>query len=459
MSGLIYEFGHFRFDAQRRALSRDGVPVRLSNKALEVLALLLREAGKPVSKERMHETIWGNSFVDDANLTQTIYVLRKTLSNGSPDRAIIRTIPKLGYEFVEPLRINVPSPPPRRAPLWPGALAACALLAALTVVYFAASRPQTSSADALLPTAALKAYGIGREAWINPTRASGFRARTQFERVVRLAPRNPLGYAGLSDAYLLISGQTPPGKERRRLCAVAAAYARRALSLDPNSSEAHASNAQSLYYHKLPGAQAEFEKAVALNPKNALAHRWFGEFWLMRGNFPAAAGELALSNALQPPIAQDLFWLGVAQYYAHRFREATQSFRETIAVGGSDPEIGLHLALAYDANGDAPAALHELNALQRAHPDSADVHVVRASVLGSHHPVAALKEIARALQSNSAGVSAFSVAIALARAGKLDEARTWLREHRVWSDETSIFPRYDPRLAGLQLYPPRRPTV
>ncbi len=457
MSAQKFEFGHFVFDARRRVLLRRGSKVRLPNKALEALSLLLNQAGKPVSKEDMHEALWGDSFVDDANLTQTIYVLRKTLGNGTPGKTMIRTVPKLGYEFVEPVN-EVAASPGRRFIGWPAALSAAMVTAGIFVLYSVAYAPPTGGAESLLPTAALKAYELGRTAWINPSSASASRAIVQFKQVVKLAPRNPLGYDGLSDANLLLAGQSS-GKTRRRFLNEAESLAREALALDPNSSEAHASIAQVLAFQRNPDAQQEFERAVALNPKNALAHRWFGEYWLMHAKFNEAYLELARSNALQPPVPQDLFWLGVAQYYARHFVDAAASFRETLAAGGSDPEIGLHLALAYDAKGDAPAALRELDVLQRARRDSANIHVVRASVLATHHPAAALKEISAALRSTKTEpVSAMSVAIALARAGKIDEGRTWLREHRVQSDETSIFPRFDPRLAGLRLYSVRLPV-
>src|SRR5947209_2769979 len=114
MSARTYVFGHFVFDAQRRELQRDGVTVPLPNKALELLGLLLEEAGKPVSKERIYESIWGDRIVEDANLTQTMYVLRKALANGAPGRTLIRTIPQLGYEFVESIVTGEEAPRPRR---------------------------------------------------------------------------------------------------------------------------------------------------------------------------------------------------------------------------------------------------------------------------------------------------------------------------------------------------------
>jgi DNA-binding winged helix-turn-helix (wHTH) protein/Tfp pilus assembly protein PilF len=463
MSEPRYRFGQFVFDARRRVLERRGDAVALPNKALELLALLLRDAGNPVSKERIYEAIWGDKIVDDGNLTQTVYMLRRALANGSSERSMIRTIPQLGYAFVEEVSI-LPDAPPRRGFLRPAAIAASSL-AAIALLFYGmygrAGDTGSANAEALLPTPALKAYELGRQAWNKPTRASALQARRQFESVVRLAPSSALGYAGLSDAHLLLGGQAASDSERSREYRLARSYAQRALALDPNSSEAHASSAQALYYGRQNGAQHEYERAVVLNPKNALAHRWFGEYWIMQGRFENGANELARSNAIQPLVSQDLFWLGVAQYYAGHYSAATQAFRESIADGERDPEVAIYLALSYDASGDTAAALRELDRLQHTQNDPPDVHAVRASILAMHgQDKAALREIEPFLRAaKRARVSAISMAVTLARTGQIGAARNWLREHHTDPDESSVFPSYDPRLAGLHLRPLPPPNV
>jgi tetratricopeptide (TPR) repeat protein len=209
-----------------------------------------------------------------------------------------------------------------------------------------------------------------------------------------------------------------------------------------------------------PGGQKEFERALELNPRNALAHRWFGEYWLMNGAFSRAADELGRSNAIQPLVPQDLFWLGVAHYYAHHYPAAVAAFREALAAGADDPQVGLYLALADEAAGETPAALRQLDRMQRAGRDITNVRAVRASILARHgQTAAALKELAPLLQpANSTAAGTVSVAIALAASGKAAEAKAWLRAHRKLPDETSIFPPYDPRLVGLQHLDPLPPS-
>lgn len=460
MSELRYRFGDFVFDAQRRVLKRDGRVVALPNKASELLALLLREAGKPVSKEDIYEGIWGEKIVEEGNLTQTVYMLRRLLSDDRAAHTMIRTIPQIGYAFVEPVTVSAAEP---RSTL----TARVALAAAIAVIallsyafYLRLNSAASSNSEALLPTAALKAYELGRQSWNTPTHESALRAIKQFLRVVKLAPHSSLGYAGLSDAYLLLADSTPRAK-RAPYLKLARMNALRAIAVDPNSSEAHASNAQIIFWDMRASPQEEFERAIALNPRNALAHRWFGEYWLLNGHFEQAADELARSNAIQPPVPQDLFWLGVSRYYAHHYAAAVEAFRETLAQGGTDPQIGLYLALAYEASGDTNAAFRELATLQQKKTALPDVRAVRASILARHgEREAALHEIAPFIHATkNTQVSAVSIAVTLAETGNVAEARKWLNRHHKDPDQTSIFPYLDPRLAGLRLSPLPPPAV
>ncbi|MGB7926182.1 MAG: tetratricopeptide repeat protein [Pyrinomonadaceae bacterium] len=100
----FYEFGPFRLDTQRCLLLRDGVPMNLSPKAFETLLVLVEHNGRVMKKEELIARIWPNSFVEEGNLTQNIFVLRKALGEGPNDHRYIVTIPGQGYRFVAPVR-------------------------------------------------------------------------------------------------------------------------------------------------------------------------------------------------------------------------------------------------------------------------------------------------------------------------------------------------------------------
>ncbi|MBK9969009.1 MAG: winged helix-turn-helix domain-containing protein [Holophagales bacterium] len=102
-SGL-WEFGEFRLDGRARLLLRDGVPVSLTPKALDVLFHLVRHAGRAVSREELLDAIWPDTIVTDASLTQAVFLVRKALGETEASR-YVETVPRIGYRF------NLPDPP------------------------------------------------------------------------------------------------------------------------------------------------------------------------------------------------------------------------------------------------------------------------------------------------------------------------------------------------------------
>src|SRR6266481_1235346 len=90
-----YESGAFRIDTVNRQLLRDGTLVPLKAKAVDTLLLLVQHNGEVVEKDDLMTWLWPDSFVEEANLTQNIYMLRKALGEGR----YIETVPRRGYRF------------------------------------------------------------------------------------------------------------------------------------------------------------------------------------------------------------------------------------------------------------------------------------------------------------------------------------------------------------------------
>lgn len=98
-SGQKYRFGRFLLDADERLLFDDQRPIQLAPKVFDTLLLLVENAGRVISKERMMREIWDDSFVEENNLAQNISYLRRVLGE-SKDAKFIETVPKFGYRFV-----------------------------------------------------------------------------------------------------------------------------------------------------------------------------------------------------------------------------------------------------------------------------------------------------------------------------------------------------------------------
>lgn len=99
-----YEFGSFRLEAGERRLLRDGKAVPLTSRIFDLLLLLVQHSGHLVSKEQIMREVWGDSIVEENNLTVTMSALRKVLGQGPTAREYIETVPKCGYRFVAEVR-------------------------------------------------------------------------------------------------------------------------------------------------------------------------------------------------------------------------------------------------------------------------------------------------------------------------------------------------------------------
>jgi Tol biopolymer transport system component/DNA-binding winged helix-turn-helix (wHTH) protein len=100
----FYEFDRFRIDLTERVLTRDGEIVPLTQKAFEVLLALLERRGGIVSKEELMEKVWPDTFVEESNLAQNIYTLRKALGQTPEGDGYIATVPRRGYRFAAAVR-------------------------------------------------------------------------------------------------------------------------------------------------------------------------------------------------------------------------------------------------------------------------------------------------------------------------------------------------------------------
>ena len=93
-----YEFGPYRVDPLARSLLRNREVLAVPPKAVEVLVELIKRPGEVIGKKELIEAVWPETFVDEANLNQMIFLLRRALTTRE-GREYIATVPKRGYRF------------------------------------------------------------------------------------------------------------------------------------------------------------------------------------------------------------------------------------------------------------------------------------------------------------------------------------------------------------------------
>ncbi len=161
----LYGFGPFRIDPEKEILLRGGEPVPLTPKTFQILLVLIRHSTEVVTKDELLKSVWPDTFVEEANLSRNIFMLRKALGDSAQDRYIV-TVPGRGYRLAESVHLIPDSElsivSARHAAVqiqvsetkpWPWiALAALVLLAAvgLAVRYLVPHTPALSEKDTIV---------------------------------------------------------------------------------------------------------------------------------------------------------------------------------------------------------------------------------------------------------------------------------------------------------------------
>jgi DNA-binding winged helix-turn-helix (wHTH) protein len=96
----FYEFGTFRLSPEERQLVRGGDIVPLTPKTFDLLLVLLENSGHLIEKDELMKRLWPDSFVEEANLSVNVCVLRRVLGEAPNDYHYIETVPRRGYRFV-----------------------------------------------------------------------------------------------------------------------------------------------------------------------------------------------------------------------------------------------------------------------------------------------------------------------------------------------------------------------
>lgn len=162
----LYEFGPFRVDPEKQLLLRGDETVPLMPKTFQILLVLVRRKREVVTKDELMKSVWPDTFVEEANLSRNIFLLRKALGESAESRQYIITVPGRGYRFAEDVQLvpeeelNIVSASRAKVQveiqesnrwLWP-AVAAVALLAlaAAAIRFFIHRKPVLSEKDTVV---------------------------------------------------------------------------------------------------------------------------------------------------------------------------------------------------------------------------------------------------------------------------------------------------------------------
>jgi DNA-binding winged helix-turn-helix (wHTH) protein/Flp pilus assembly protein TadD len=455
----IYEFGAFRLDVERLLLLHRNEAVPLGPKVVETLLALVEHPGDVLAKNTLLERIWPEGYVEEANLAQNIYVLRKTfrtLAAVDP----IETVPRRGYRFtlavqrIETVQASVPlalsQVKPKRIAAFLSAGAGAFALACAVFFTTAALVHHTPATTAGLSANGARLYEIGRYYWNQRTKPGVERSLEYFAQVTRTDPHDARGYAALAEANAIMGdykyGSSAPGVYFAR----ARGYADIALSLDPNLAEAHAA----LGLIAMDGrdeAQAvtEMQRAIALDPNYGPAHEWYGITLIEQGRLNDAFAQLQTAGDLDPLSISTTAWLASAAYLDRRYSDAIAYSRQTLDLAPQRSDILTILGESFEATGNYAQAIE---VYQRYSASCDRCRAEGAALLahayaGEHRTVEARAQLAYAL-GHAHEVDVTDLAAAEVAVGDRTVALGLL--HRMRGELNLLSIRNDPRFDALR---------
>jgi len=303
--------------------------------------------------------------------------------------------------------------------------------------------------------AAYEAYLKGRYSWNRRSEAALQEGIQFFKQAIALEPSYAEAYSGLADSFTTLGylSYLPP----REAFPLARAAAEKALSLDASLAEPHASLAYVNFYFdwNWPTAEAEFKKAIVLNPNYATAHDYYCYFLMAMQRPEEAKEQIERALQLDPlsvPINTDI---GFQMFYAGNYDAAIVQLKKTLQMNPTYPLAHLWLGRSYQQKGMFDESMAEYKATDSALPN----WVVTIAGIGNLQGLAKSNSDARLTlakldaMSKSRYVTPYGIALVYAGMGNKDEAFRWLE--KAFDDRANwlVWLRFDPRWEALHADP------
>ena len=409
----LLEFGPFRLDARRRLVWKGDALLEVPPKAAELLAVLAGEKGEVVPKEELLRRVWPDTFVEEANLSVNVSILRKALGDQPDGSPWIQTIPRRGYRFLGAVR--APSAAPRSLAVLPfrsigGDEADHAL--GLGMADALITRLAATGRVAVRPTGAVRRFAetdvdpveAGRQLEVDAVldgrlQRSGSRLRLTLQ-LVPTTGGAPLWADRFDEEFTHLFAVEDAVAERvaSALVAELSAEEKQRLGRRPTESlEAYQAYCRGRYFWGrfsrpwVEKAMLCFHEAAALDPRYALPHAGLADAFLVAGwagALPplqawALAAEssrqaLALDDGLPEPhvsagflrLLQDWDWDG-----------AERELRRAVALAPESTAPHQWLGLLLDLRGRRDEAARALGRAEELDPLS----MVVSALVGLHH--------------------------------------------------------------------------
>lgn len=401
----VVHFGKFEADLRTGELRRDGIKIHLQDLPFRTLALLLEHANEVVTHEELRRALWPDDvFVDfDRAIRSAVKRLRDALGDSADNPIFIETVERRGYRWIGPIRYSEPASP--RDVVHPESAAAKSfdlrllifaipILTLLSVAWIlfavdhsgtVGTRSRTTSHTGVRNPANPEAedfYLKGRYYWNKRTPESLNQAVDAFTQAIIRDPKYAAAYMGLADCYNLLREYSAMPSQEAYSRAYAAA--KRAVELDDESSEAHASLAFVTFFGMWNPAVAEqeFRRAIALDANNAKAHHWYATFLQAMGRHEESLSEIERARELDPNSPSILADKGVLLWDAGKHGEGLQLLKQLETTEPSFVSPHRYLRFVYFESRDYANYLGEMKVEANLTHFAPDIEIAEAASRG-----------------------------------------------------------------------------
>ena len=276
-----------------------------------------------------------------------------------------------------------------------------------------------------------------------------------FKEAIARDPDYPLPYVGLADSYALLSvyGVLP----RDQAFPTALEAVNQALRLDGELGEAHASLAhiKVQYEGDFEGAEREYQRAISLAPRYAIAHMWYGLLLAWNGRFDESLAKLRHAQELEPTFLTTSANIGMVMYYARRYDQAITHLGKLLETEPAMDHARSFLGRAYLRQGKYDAAIAEFQ--KRRSPSVFSNQDLAIAYALAGRRLEAVAELDRVLAAAKVSyVPPYDIAAIYVSLGEEDTAFEWLARAAAIKGNSliGIDPAFDairddPRLAAL----------
>jgi len=302
---------------------------------------------------------------------------------------------------------------------------------------------------------AYEAYIRGRYFWDKRTDEGMKKGLAYFREAIALDPTFSQAYVGIADSYATLGlyAVLPP----REAFPAAKEASKKALEMDPNLAEAHATLGFIAFYYDWDGraVESEFRQAFDKNPNYAIGHSWNGEALAAMGRFPEAIHEAKLAQENDPLSMSINTNAGWTLFLAGHHGEAMAALKKIIEIDPSFPRAHFRLGSAYADRGMYGEAIAELQkAVQFSAGDPyyegalGHAYAVSGNVSAARRMLALLKS-----SSKRRYIPAYAIALIYAGLGEKDSAFIWLGKACEDRSTSLAYVKVDPILNSLRSDP------